>query len=265
MVMSSIIVDLQEIRRSDRWKVEFFLAPKPANGDSRFPAVELGQLIEERREFLDPQEFADHRFHYLGLEHVASDTGDLVDYAPRLGREVKSRSKVVRADDVLYGRLRPYLNKVFHTPAAMGSGICSGEFYVLIPNTELADPAFLRSLLASSLVSRFTSDLQTGSALPRLQLADLLRVEVPLPPLDVQRKAARLLATIADNRAKMRCRVAREYKQFQERFADMLAGDAEMPSYKELSAGIEPDAVEHLDLPEAYSARPRSRSQSLFT
>lgn len=263
--MSSIIVDLHEIRKSDRWKVEFFLAPKPANGESRFAAIDLGQLVEERREFLDPQEFPDHWFHYLGLEHVATDTGDLVDYAPRLGREVKSRSKVVRPGDVLYGRLRPYLNKVFHVHADMGSGICSGEFYVLIPNPELIEPTFLRSLLASSLVSRFTSDLQTGSALPRLQLVDLLRVEVPLPPLEVQRKVTRLLATISDNRAKMRCRIVREYKLFQERLAEMLAGDAEMPTYKELSAGIAPDDTEQLDLPQSYSARPRSRSQLLFT
>lgn len=263
--MSSIVVALDQLRRSDRWKVEFFLAPKPANGTSRFRAVALGQLVEERREFLDPQEFSEHQFHYIGLEHIAPNTGDLVDYAPRFGREVKSRSKVARTDDVLYGRLRPYLNKVFHVPAAMGNCICSGEFYVLIPDLELVDPTFLRSLLACRLVSRLTSDLQTGSALPRLQLADLLRVEVPLPQLDMQRRITRLVTTIANNRAKMRCRLEQEYTRFQDSFAEMLVGDTSMPVYKELIDGVSPEEPPRLDLPASYSPRPRTRSLSLFT
>ena len=87
----------------------------------------------------------------------------------------------------MYGRLRPYLNKVFLACREVPEGICSGEFYVLVPETGLVLPHFARALLASKYVQGVVAGLLTGSALPRLQLEDLLAIEVPLPPIAQQK------------------------------------------------------------------------------
>src|SRR6185437_6336139 len=114
-----------------------------------YPLVPLKDLVEERREFLDPQRYPDHLFHYLSLEHIMPVTGDLVDgYEPKKGQAILSRCKVFRCGDILYGRLRPSLNKVFVVDGTISEGICSGEFYVLILQTRSILSHFARSLLA---------------------------------------------------------------------------------------------------------------------
>jgi hypothetical protein len=172
-----------------RWTVEFFVADRNGTKSSNYPLVQLKDVLSERREALDPQQYPKHTFHYIGLEHIQSLTGDLVDgYMPRQGREVLSRSKVFREGDLLYGRLRPALNKVFVADGPVPEGICSGEFYVLVPDQERILPHFVRALLASRYVQDVVATMTSGSALPRLALDDLLEVEVPLPSLEVQRQ-----------------------------------------------------------------------------
>jgi hypothetical protein len=181
-------IPFNEMQGQRRWKVEFFCADRDNARSTTYPLVQLKEVLTERRESLDPQQHAEHTFNYLGLEHVESLTGDLVDsYAPRTGKEVLSRCKVFRQGDVLYGRLRPVLNKVFAADEFLPEGICSGEFYVLIPELDRLLPCFARAVLASRYVQDIVKSMTTGSALPRLQLEDLLEVEVPLPPLKVQK------------------------------------------------------------------------------
>jgi hypothetical protein len=116
-----------------------------------------------------------------------------VDFEPKYGSNILSRSKVFRENDVLYGRLRPNLNKVFLAEPPISEGVCSGEFYVLIPDAQKVRPRFLRAILASNYVQAFVCNWHTGSALPRLQLDDLMNVEVPVPALDVQDELVSLL------------------------------------------------------------------------
>ena len=159
-----------------------FCDQPPKRPQSMYDWIPLAQLVDERQESLDPQEYPDFRFNYIGLEHVERTTGDLVGFEPKRGNEVRSKSKVFREGDLLYGRLRPYLNKVYLASGNVANGICSGEFYVLTPRTDKVQPLLLRSLLASRYVHPHVAALQTGSALPRLELEDLLEIEVPLPP-----------------------------------------------------------------------------------
>ena len=131
-------------------------------------------------------------------------TGDLVTSTQRKAADVKSRSKVFYEGDVLYGRLRPYLNKIYLAAGKVIEGLCSGEFYVLISKPDKITPGYLRAILASSFVLEQVRDLSTGSALPRLPLSELLPIEVPVPPLAVQTAMAAELGNIAAKRADLK-------------------------------------------------------------
>ncbi|MGB3905697.1 MAG: hypothetical protein WBB22_12305 [Anaerolineae bacterium] len=96
----------------------------------------LGELCQPRREVIDPKEQTD--VPYVGLGHI--DSGE-----PRLrrwgsSREVKSSKNAFVAGDVLYGKLRPYLDKAV---LAEFEGICSTELLVLKSNTRFTIPEFL--------------------------------------------------------------------------------------------------------------------------
>lgn len=176
----------------NRWKVEFFC--DPASSDMPLSAFEMrriGDLVKERRGAVNPAEAGNRLVNYLGLEQIQSLTGQLVSFEPRPGRSIKSRSKLFYRDDVLYGRLRPTLNKVYHATDPVAEGICSGEFFVFIPNKEIVNPVVLRYLISSEYVQRHAARFQVGTALPRMNSTDLLNIEVPVPSLDVQERYAR--------------------------------------------------------------------------
>ena len=54
----------------------------------------------------------DETYNYVGLENIQRDTGQLVDFEPQIGSEIKSNKVFFKKGMVLYGKLRPYLNKV---------------------------------------------------------------------------------------------------------------------------------------------------------
>ena len=76
------------------------------------PVVPLGELCEMDRRGLPPDDPVAARLPLLGVENIGSHTGALnLDTGSRVG---EGRSTTFRFDErhVLYGKLRPYLNKV---------------------------------------------------------------------------------------------------------------------------------------------------------
>lgn len=175
-----------DFQKKSCWKVDFFCNEGTSISSSTFELVTLQEIVTERKETLNPQANPDKLLNYVGLENIQSLTGDLIDFHPKYGKEIRSRSKIFQKGDVLYGRLRPYLNKVYLAEGSISEGICSGEFYVLKLNAKRVLPNFLRATLASQYVQQYVQKLQTGSALPRLQIQDLLEIEIPLPPIEIQ-------------------------------------------------------------------------------
>ena len=96
---------------------------------------------------------------------------------------MKSRASRFRKDDVLYGRLRPYLNKVAQPRF---DGLASGEFIVFEGN-ELIDAGFLRYRLHAQDFVNFASHLNEGDR-PRVNFDQIGNFEVQIPPLQEQRR-----------------------------------------------------------------------------
>jgi hypothetical protein len=125
---------------------------------------------------------------------------------------------------VLYGRLRPYLNKVFVADGRVGEGLCSGEFFVLTPRPDGFRPHVARAVLASELVRHIVRDLVTGSALPRLALDELLAIEVPVPPPEVQAAIEALIRRESARRRELRHAAAQITPDIERALLAMLAG-----------------------------------------
>lgn len=192
---------------ANRWTVSYFRETKNS-ALSVFPLRTLGEVAVERRGSSDPQLLGDMSISYLGLENVRSLTGELVDFFKRPAASVKSRSKVFQCDDVLYGRLRPELNKVFLAQGLVTEGLCSGEFIVLDPRKDLVLPRYLRHILASQFVTQFATKFTVGASLPRIATHDLLGIEIPVPPLHIQAQMVRSLLDIDTEIAELRAKLA---------------------------------------------------------
>lgn len=218
-------VSSDEFFSANRWTVSYFTDAVEVTR-SAFPMYPLRNVAIERKGTADPQLMGGELVSYLGLENVRSNTGELIDFAPRPAASIKSRSKIFQQDDVLYGRLRPELNKVFLAQGRVTQGLCSGEFIVLKPNLNSILPRYLRHILASSFVTSFTAKYTRGASLPRMATDDLLGIEIPVPPLDVQTRIVDRLAEIDTEIASLRAKLEALPSRQAEAFLNAIASGA---------------------------------------
>jgi restriction endonuclease S subunit len=124
------------------------------------------------------KEFAHENINYIGLGNIVPNIGELVNFFPIKGEKVLSSSPTFTQGDILFGRMRPYLNKVW---LAEFNGVCSGEAVVLRPNKQKVDPRFLQALLLSPITLNQVVPLQSGTSLPRVSAPDILSIKLPIP------------------------------------------------------------------------------------
>lgn len=117
---------------------------------------------------------------YIGLENIESNTGD---YIPTKEKETISSAAIFNKGDILFPKLRPYLNKVYRAEFA---GKCSTEFHVF--QAKNIHPDFLVIILRSNLILNQTKYLMTGNTLPRLQTSDVENLIIPLPCHEIQQQ-----------------------------------------------------------------------------
>ena len=130
---------------------------------------------------------------YVGLENIESKTGF---YAPSTEKKESFNSALkFETGDILFPKLRPYLNKVH---LAQFKGVCSTEFHVL--KGKSLNNLYLFTFLSSNLVVNQTTCLMTGNTLPRLQTQDVKRLPILLPPLEIQNHLAEIMQSAYDQK-----------------------------------------------------------------
>jgi hypothetical protein len=137
---------------------------------------EVVELVNDR--VMPAEEFLGKDVNYIGLANIASQTGELAEFSPVKGESILSSSVSFKQGDILFGRMRPYLNKVW---VAEFDGICSGEALVLRPDSCRVDTVFLHALLLSRLTLSQVIPLQSGTSLPRVVASDVLSINLPIP------------------------------------------------------------------------------------
>ncbi len=124
---------------------------------------------------------------YVGLEQIESHTGRFLGSPQPLS--VKSSTFKFSPEHLLYGRLRPYLNKVMLPDF---TGHCSTEIFPLKPRTGLSRKFLQYWFLRESTVEQIDAT-STGARMPRANINAVLDFEFPVPPLPEQQRIVGLL------------------------------------------------------------------------
>ncbi len=109
---------------------------------------------------------------YVGLENIEGNTGS---YIATTEKESISSAIEFKKGQVLFPKLRPYLNKVHF---AEFDGVCSTEFHVLDSNKVTNE--YLANFLRTQIVVTQTKHLMSGNTLPRLQTDDIESLLIPI-------------------------------------------------------------------------------------
>jgi len=129
---------------------------------------------------------------YVGLEHIESGAFRLNNSASPAG--FKSNSYRFARGDVLYGKLRPYLDKAIVAPS---DGVCSTEILVLRPRPKIS-PEFILAILHSPefiAYSQSSADKQYPS--PSWSWISQYTLRLPCDPTE-QRAIADILSKVQE-------------------------------------------------------------------
>lgn len=153
---------------------------------------------------------------YIGLEHL--DSGNLT--VRRFGADVApiGDKLVMKKGDVLFGKRRAYQKKVAIAPF---DGIFSAHGMVLRPKTEVVDKAFFPLFIASDYFLDAAIRISVGSLSPTINWRDLKVLEFSLPPLDEQRRLAKVLWAALDLKEAYQTMLARCDEMASSRFIEL--------------------------------------------
>ncbi len=157
-----------------------------------WPEVPVRKVLEPRNEIVHPNDRPTGEALFVGLEHIESGTGERIGGVTMRLERLTGRKAHFHAGDIVYGYLRPYLNKVW---LADVEGFCSVDQYVFRVDTDHADAFFVAAFLRSPEYLRRAPIDTTPGQLPRIRTDEVLSVRMPLPPLSVQRAVASTLRT----------------------------------------------------------------------
>lgn len=198
------------------------------------PTMRLSDLCDFVGVQVDPTSRSDGV--YVGLEHISS--GRFIRIGEGKPSDVQSAKYSFQPGDVLYGKLRPYLDKAV---LANDAGICTTELLVLRPKKGV-DPRFLVGVVHTPSFVEHAVTGTTGAQHPRTSWSRIGEFALPSFDSDQQTKFADLLWTVHDtltaNEAAIK--VAGELKRasMQELFTRGLRGEAQ----KETEIGPVPES-----------------------
>lgn len=122
---------------------------------------------------------------YIGLENIESDTGRIIGHIDSDISTIKSIKRIFKDTDILFGKLRPALNKVAFPNT---NGICSTDIIVLRAKNELVLPEIYSILMRNSEFNKQVLNGVSGGQLPRVDLNYLLNLPICKIPLEEQKK-----------------------------------------------------------------------------
>jgi type I restriction enzyme S subunit len=149
----------------------------------------LGNVLRIRGEGTQPSTMGTAR--YVGLEHIDSGSPKLKRWG--IESEVRSSKNKFYAGDILYGKLRPYLDKV---ALAEWEGICATDILVFKSERAKGSPEYLVDLLHTAEFLNFAISTTTGVNHPRTSWNSVNKFTFGLPPLPEQKKIAAILSKI---------------------------------------------------------------------
>ena len=120
----------------------------------------------------------------LELEDIEKDSGAIVQYVTKNERKINGTRHKFSAGEILYSKLRTYLNKVLIAPS---NGYCTTEIMPFGTFGILSND-YVCHVLRSPYFLDYTIQCGYGVKMPRLSTTDACNGMIPLPPFSEQQR-----------------------------------------------------------------------------
>ena len=158
--------------------------------------VRLGEIAKKTTQ-TNPRSNPEEKFQYVDVSSVSNDKLRIESYSEYFGKDAPSRArKIVKAGDIIFATVRPYLKRVAMVPEYLDEERCSTAFCVIRCKSDKAYPMFIFQVVTTDVFVERIAEYQRGSSYPAVTDKDVLNQEIPLPPLSEQQDIARILSTV---------------------------------------------------------------------
>lgn len=192
----------------------------------------IGGLIDKVASWNPVRDAPEDELPYIDLSAVDNAAKTVTSIQTVQGRDAPSRARqLVKSGDILVSTVRPNLNGVARVPEKLDGATASTGFCVLRPKPSKLDGGYLFHWVRSS---EFVGDMvrkATGASYPAVSDKIIGQSEIPLPPLEEQKRIAAILDQADELRSK-RGRALDRLGQlgqaiFYEMFGDPISPDAD--------------------------------------
>jgi type I restriction enzyme M protein len=168
--------------------------------NNNFPKDKLGNIAKKISESIDPQ-LHTGIVNYIGLENIESNTSRLVGEIKTDYQTIKSNKTCFKKGDILYGKLRPNLNKVY---LVKEDGICSTDILVFRFENENLAKYYVHYFPLKTFNDEVLEGV-SGQQLPRTSWTNMQEIKIPVPQLEIQQQLVaeieQIEKQISDNQA----------------------------------------------------------------
>jgi type I restriction enzyme S subunit len=168
----------------------------------------------------------DEKVWLLNLDQIEPHTGTLLskEYVERSG--LGNSTHAFDDGNVLYSKLRPYLNKVLLPDIA---GYCTSELVPMRPNQAVVTREYLAAYLRSPSFLNWVSQQVDGAKMPRVSMKVMWEHRIELPTLDEQKRITSILDKAESLRRKRQEAIRRTDELLRALFIDMYGDPSKNP------------------------------------
>lgn len=151
----------------------------------------LGKVAKQCKTSINPREIEPNT-PYIALEHMPKRCIALSKLSVAI--DLASNKHVFKRGDILFGKLRPYFQKVGVAPT---DGVCSTDIIVISPISQNWF-GFVLGHVSSTEFIDYVSARSTGTKMPRTSWADMSSYNIVLPRLELIKHFADIIHTFID-------------------------------------------------------------------
>jgi len=161
-----------------KWDVKQFFSTKIK---SSYSVKELGSVIVEQSKKVKLSKDPEKEFGILG---VSNEVGMFDAYTEK-GKNINQPYKIVKDNFIAYNPYRVNVGSIgIKKPSLLNSFISSA--YVVFSTKEILLPDYLFMLMQTDIFNQLIRENTTGSVRQTLGFENLSKIEIPVPPKDVQ-------------------------------------------------------------------------------
>jgi type I restriction enzyme S subunit len=176
----------------------------PVKNPMGWDKLALNELCDFKKTSVKPEEIKTGDT-YIGLECIEKQTGKILERFIVEAGEIKSNKFWFDSNYILYGKLRPYLNKVANPDF---EGVCSTDIIPIRPVLKNTAKEFIISLLRGSWFVSFADERCSGANLPRISPKEVEKYQTINPPVKLQNQFAERVKAIEAQKAQAQASLA---------------------------------------------------------